>query len=853
MKPIVALEPGTRLGPYEIVGPIGAGGMGEVYRAKDTRLGRDVAIKVLPADVAGDPERLVRFQREARLVSSLNHPHIVTLYEVGTSDAGPYLVLESIEGRSLRELLQAGPVPVRQLLTIGAQVADGLAKAHAAGIVHRDLKPENVMVTADGFAKILDFGLAKMIWPEFDAGGIDEATTVAKDTASGMILGTLGYLSPEQAAGKPADYRADQFALGALLYELATRERPFRRATMLESLAATIRDEPEPLRSKRSDLPAQFEWLVERCLAKDPNDRYASTKDLARDLADLRDHLSDLTRRQPVDAAAVAGRSRSRRWLPWVLAPIVLAGVAIGAFVAGTRRVPDQTPPSYLPLTFQRGVITGARFSPDGKTVYYSAAFGSDPSRVFVTHLGNPESQPLNKMPNGFLMSVSNRDELALVLSDERNGGTTDGTLAVVPALGGTPRRIREGVSFADWAPDGDRMAVVHGNDVEFPLGRRLAEGYMVRVSPLGTRIAVLGDDVRIMDAEGNTLASADVSFAYGLAWAPDGQEVWFTASDRGGGYDRALYALSLDGRRRLIARIPGAMTVYDVAHDGKSALISTGAGWVSISAVVDGRPGEQPLDLFGRSDIMGLSADGKLVLINERREVGLGTYIRSTDGTQEIPLSRDVACGLSPKGDWALVHPRGDPFHASLLPTGPGAPRELPLEDKLGLDCGWPAQWSADGTRLFALLRAADPPALRVYMRQGDQPWHAVTPDGKDGIFAASPDGRFVAIADESGIVHLFPTGGGSPQRLEGERGYPIGWTGSGRQLILAARMDVPARIYRRDVTTGRVDAPRDIAPADRSGVIQVAHVFFSRDERTYVFQYARASQELFLAQGLK
>ena len=231
---------GKTLGPYEIIAELGAGGMGEVYLAKDSRLGRSVAIKVLPSDLASDPDRLTRFEREAKAVSALNHPHIVTLYEVGKSDSGPYIVMERIDGRSLREVLNDGPMPLRRLLTLGTQIAEGLAKAHSAGIVHRDLKPGNVMVTADGFAKILDFGLAKLVHPELDSTAVGAATTIAAETASGVLMGTPGYVSPEQAAGRPVDYRADQFALGALLYEMATRARPFARATLVESRAATI-------------------------------------------------------------------------------------------------------------------------------------------------------------------------------------------------------------------------------------------------------------------------------------------------------------------------------------------------------------------------------------------------------------------------------------------------------------------------------------------------------------------------------------------------------------------------------------------------------------------------------------
>jgi serine/threonine-protein kinase len=348
---VTSLAPGTRLGPYEIVAPLGAGGMGEVYRAKDTRLGREVAIKMLPAEVASDAERLRRFEQEAKAVSALNHPHIVTLYEVGQSEHGPYLVLEKIEGHSLRELLRAGALPVKRVLALGAQIAEGLAKAHGAGIVHRDLKPDNVMVTADGFAKILDFGLAELVWPELEGSAIGEATTLAEKTGSGFIVGTLDYLSPEQAVGKPADFRSEQFALGALLYEMSTGERPFRRETVPESLAAVIREEPEPLRTRNAALPAQLGWTVERCLSKDPNERYGSTRDLARDLADLRDHLSEIRRAEPlpIGAGVAATPQRRRERVAWSAA----AALALLAVSALLRSPAPEAPPPVVRFTVE--------------------------------------------------------------------------------------------------------------------------------------------------------------------------------------------------------------------------------------------------------------------------------------------------------------------------------------------------------------------------------------------------------------------------------------------------------------------------------------------------------------------
>ncbi|HUL74906.1 MAG TPA: protein kinase, partial [Vicinamibacterales bacterium] len=666
----MSLASGARLGAYEILGPLGAGGMGEVYRARDTRLGREVAIKVLPADVAADPERLARFEREAKAVSALNHPNIVTLYEVGTSEAGPYLVLECVDGQSLRSLIDGGPLPIKKLLDLGSQIAAGLAKAHAAGIVHRDLKPDNVMVTSDGFAKILDFGLARLVWPDEGLGDAVETATFVKQTASGVILGTLGYLSPEQAGGKPADYRADQFAFGALLYEMATGVRPFKRDTVLESLTATVRDEPEPARTKRADLPAPVAWLIERCLAKAPDDRYASTKDLARDLAELRDRLSEISK-VPVVGTADGGRHVvPSRLLRWAAAIALVSALIAATFVVARWTAPSPPVPSFRPLTFERSLITGARFSPDGRTVYYSAAYGDRPSEIFVTQLDRTESTSLG-LPPGFLMGVSAKGELAVLLTDLRAPYASPGILARVPAIGGTPRQLIEDVTYADWASDGERMAIVQSRGCGFLNGPTIApQCGMLRVSPVNGDVAFTtggnaGIDLVVQSAAGQRLAAAEMRNIFGLAWTRDGREVWFTGSETGSAHDRALYTLSLDGRRRLLARAPGAMSIFDVAPDGKSALIATGAGWSGINAGGVG-PGERALDLRGRTDIVDLSKDGRL-LLDERREVGTGTWLRSIDGKPPVQLSSDPARGFSPDGAWALVQHRGA-THPTLL-----------------------------------------------------------------------------------------------------------------------------------------------------------------------------------------
>jgi predicted ATPase len=284
----MALASGTKLGPYEIIAPLGVGGMGEVYRARDTHLGRSVAIKVLPAVFSADRERLHRFEEEARSASALNHPNIITIHELGQDGSTHYIAMELVEGKTLRDLLASGLLPMRKAIEIAAQVADGLTKAHEAGIAHRDLKPENLMVSHDGFVKILDFGLAKLASPSAEHS--DLCTT---STTPGLVLGTVGYMSPEQASGDRLDFRSDQFSFGLVLYEMVTGKRAFQKATAVETLAAILREQPEPIGMQNLDAPAPLCWVIERCLAKEPDKRYVSTRDLARELSAIRDRFTE--------------------------------------------------------------------------------------------------------------------------------------------------------------------------------------------------------------------------------------------------------------------------------------------------------------------------------------------------------------------------------------------------------------------------------------------------------------------------------------------------------------------------------------------------------------------------------
>jgi Kae1-associated kinase Bud32 len=298
---------GRRVRSYEVVSRIGRGGMGEVYRARDTKLGREVALKVLPEEFARDPHRLKRFEQEARSASALNHPNIITVYDIDEHDSTPFIAMEYVEGQTLREILRGGPLPTRRLVHLATQMAEGLAKAHSAGIVHRDLKPENVMVTADGFVKILDFGLAKLTH-EAVTEGSDVTTMTRELTREGAIVGTLGYMSPEQASGRPVDHRSDQFSFGAILYELATGTIAFKRETAAQTLAAVIEGAPRPIAKVNPKVPARLRGIVERCLSKEPSERYESTRDLAKELERLRGSLQEapaiLTRRTALAGVA---------------------------------------------------------------------------------------------------------------------------------------------------------------------------------------------------------------------------------------------------------------------------------------------------------------------------------------------------------------------------------------------------------------------------------------------------------------------------------------------------------------------------------------------------------------------
>ena len=826
--------------------------MGEVWRARDTRLSREVAVKVLPTEVSSDPSRLKRFEKEARAASALNHPNIVTIYDVGSEDSASWIAMEKVEGKTLRELLFGGAQPVKRILQIAAQIADGLARAHEAGIVHRDLKPENVMVTRDGLVKILDFGLAKLTEK---ASGSHEASHLPTETGTspGVVLGTAGYMSPEQASGALVDFRSDQFSFGSILYEMATGKRAFHGKTAVDTLSAILNEEPAPIAGSNPQAPAPLRWIVERCLAKEPEERYGTTKDLARDLATLRDHISEA-------AISGAGVARAARRRPWRLLAaglaLALAVAALGAFLAG-RGTARPNLPRFHQLTFRHGHVGYARFAPDGQTVVYSGCWNGVPCEIFTTRPGSIESRPLGI--RGVILSVSSAGDMALGLSP-------GWILARAPLAGGAPRELAKGIQWADWAPDGKSLAIIHRVEgkyrLEFPIGKVLYETANridnFHVSPEGGRIAfrevsgqfihVRGEVVILDTTTGKRTPTGISSTEFG--WAPAGKELWYLTNAN------ELRAVSPgSGRERVLARFPGFFQLDDIARDGR-LLLERVTIRGEIRGIAPGEAQERSLSWLDRSFAADLSADGKTVLIHE--DLHDAVYKRNTDGSDAVLLGEGKALALSPAGDWALARRAGPPPQLVLLPTGAGETKVLKAA---GFESFTGGSFLPDGKRvLFSGTEPGHKPRLYV-MDIEEGKVRAVSPEGVEldqlQVKFVSPDGKLVFARDIARGWLLYPIDGrmdSSPLPIAGlARGdAPVGWTADSRSLFVQGPEENPAPVFRVNWTTGKREPFREFRPSDPTG-IAASIVLVTPDAKTWVYSYLRRLSELYLVEGLR
>jgi Tol biopolymer transport system component len=855
----MSLSPGTRLGPYEILASIGAGGIGEVYKAHDSRLKRDVALKVLPESLAVDPDRLRRFELEAQALGALNHPNILVVYDIGR-DPAPYLVSELLEGQTLREQLREGKLALSKGIDIARQTAAGLAAAHSKGITHRDIKPENLFLTKDGRLKILDFGLAKVTSAQKPS---DDDVTLTLDPDPGAMIGTVSYMSPEQVRAKPVDHRSDIFSLGCVLYEMLTAKRAFHGDTAVETMNEILKQDPPDLTTLDTTLPPALARIVRHCLEKNPDDRFQTARDLAFD-------LESVSQTSPLRGLVVGSKTTRREAMGAAVAAIPLAMVA-GVLL--DRRWSKAPALKFHRLTYRRGKIQGARFAPDGHTIVYSAQWDDQPYQLFTVRDDDPGSRPLGFSGSG-LFGISSRSELALGLNLRAiNTFYNQGTLARAPFSGGEPRPLVEKVRFADWTPDGGDLAVIvettKGWQIELPPGKLLFQGSGsgflgdLRFSPDGRLIAFIehpttGSDgyVVVVDRSGQkkVLTPSYSGSIQGLAWSPKGDEIWFTATKSGARNE--LRAVALSGRERLISSEVAQLVLHDIASDGR-VLVSAGLEYrarIFYRGPNDAR--ERDLSGLDWSLARDISPDGKLIVFDESGEGAGGTgyaYFRDVNAPAAVKLGAGRTPALSFDQKW-VVTPAADGQGLTIYAVGVGQTKQVQLDGfrvrtayfhPNGKELVLFASESGHGSRIYRMSIAGGPP-------------RPISAEGVTGIRSCppSPDGQYVpGFSVAEGKLRLYRLEGGEPQEIA-DIGFDDrlgGWAAGGKTLFVHRTGELPAKLMRLDYKTGKRELVREIAPADRAGVSPSFGIFVTPDAQAYAYSLVQMLHELHLVEGLK
>jgi eukaryotic-like serine/threonine-protein kinase len=861
------LNPGTRLGAYEIVAPLGAGGMGEVYRARDSRLGRDVAVKVLPELLAADPDALARFEREMQTLAALSHPHIVSIYDVGRHNQIAYAVTELLQGETLADITDRGALSVRKAIDYGAQIARALGAAHERGIVHRDLKPANVFVGSDGHVKVLDFGLAR------NAAAVNAGVTMS-GTRPGMVMGTVGYMAPEQARGLAVDHRADIFSFGCVMYEMVSGRRAFQRDSNADTLSAILKEDPPPLSDIAASVPPALDRVVQRCLEKNPEERFQSARDLAFALEAL-----SAPSGAPVSGPSIAAGPWTWRWRKVAAAIALLAGLA-GAFVLGRAFAPgaNATGLTITRLTFDRGMIRNARFASDGETVVYGAAWNGGPLKMFAARLDTRESKPMD-LPDGDVLAVSRSGDLLISLARRYTGAwTPEGTLARGRLFSSSVREVLEHVRYADFLPD-DRVAIVRrvdGRDrLEAPQGTVVFEtsGYIshVRVAPDGRRLAFLehplfGDNrgyLAIYDGETARRVTPEYGGIEALAWSSDGREIWYSGASNDTHWKiRALDAGTRVAREgRTVWYVPRDLLVMDIDARGRVLLTGNDAGGAVAGAAV-GDTRDRDLN-WGRWTLPGgVSRDGRTMLLSspDEFEPDYKVLTRSFDGAAPVQIGRGRAQELSPDGKWALAITPSQPHRVLLIPTGPGDPREVDVGDldpnvatfvPRGLTVAVVGRRNGSAAGVVVDLSSGKRTALDLGALDGRAfgvrrylPTHT------------SPDGSLVAVQADDGKVLAWSLDGPNRSRelaALADNEVFVGWSADRGRIYVAAWNGPRARIDALDFATGRRSAIREIAVADPSGMMMVPDLYLSADATSYIYGFSRMLSTLYVVSGLR
>jgi eukaryotic-like serine/threonine-protein kinase len=879
--------------------------MGEVYRARDTRLGRDVAIKILPASLANDQDRLRRFEQEARAVAALNHPNLLTVFDVGTAPLmqgnspsaasgssaaqassslpnssapnpsvapdAPYIVSELLEGASLRERLSAGALRERKAIEYAIQIARGLAAAHERGIVHRDIKPDNIFVTNDGRVKILDFGLAKLTQAEPE--NADPDATLGRGTQVGVVMGTLGYMSPEQVRGKTADARSDIFSFGAVVYEMLSGKRAFRGDTSADLMSAILNHEPPELTATNSEISPTVDRIVHHCMEKEAQQRFQSAGDIAFQLNELSGLRSSSGAQALADAAALASAksASSVRMSAAKLAGI--GALALAILLPATwflaRATLHPTPATYKQITFGSGIISSSRFLPDGHGFICAGKWGAD--HKFTLSLGSvdtPGLRPMN-VEADTVESVSPSGEV-LVVQNEKTVGpgyVVVGTLARMGIDGGAPRPVLENVQYASWAPDGKDYAVVrfiperHVYTLEYPVGHVLYEtpGWVSdpHFSRDGKYIAfqdhpVFGDDlgtVAVVDLQGN---KKTLTPQYGetqhLAWSPDGKEIWYNGT--AGRTERGVYAATLSGKVRTLLTAPGRIVLQDVRPDGDVLLDNTTNRRV-LMVFTPEFPNGRDFSWLDWPYLMRFSRDGKQILFGDQH-VGeqYGTFLRNLDGTPAVSLGPGDPMDISDDGKFALSRLPVAPEQLMLLPTGAGESRQITHSSINHLS----ARWLPDG-RYISLGTEGNHPE-RTYLADIDGKETPITPEGIVAR-AVSPDGKqLIALNTASGQWALTPIGSGASRPLPQIRSDDrvIDFTPDAASvLLLRANSSGGVDILRVELNGGKTSLLRTV------GVVQGAsqgiglQITATRDGKSYAYEAHPAASIEYLVRGLK
>ncbi len=931
------LAPGTRLGPYEVLSQIGAGGMGEVYKARDPKLDRMVAIKVLPPSLAQNGDLLLRFEREAKAVAALNHPNILGIYDFGREGGHTYAVMELLEGESLRERLRAGALAPKKAIEIARQMAEGLAAAHAKGIVHRDIKPENVILSREGHVKVLDFGLAKQLGPGLappgEVSGAGPLTWISEagpppmaplggrgesgahstfptqplggsengNTLAGAIMGTVGYMSPEQVKGQIADHRADIFTLGVVLHELLTGRKPFQRDSPSRTLTAILEEDPPELASTRNPIPPALERLVLHCLEKEPGRRFQSMQDLAYDLA----NLSSLSSPGGMEARAMAKRAAPRAVLATAGATITLALALGAANVLHLGR--PAPPPTFRRLSFVPGTLEAARFGPDGRTVYFSQRVAGGRPDLFVLHPDATEPRALG-IQDALLLGVSAANELAFLRAPRlRFGGRYQGLLARAPGGGGAERELQEDVTEAVW--DGEGLATLSVDPdvqfhLEFPAGKRILSGpwssrtlRQLHASRDGAHLALLDSDsatrteIALYDREGRRRVlftkegDSNGDTFTGLAWGPEG-ELWVSELQ---GDQTALWSISMTGKQRILWRGAGTYQLMDVSPEGR-VLLTHHQVRRGVLAQWNGETQARDLSILGGTQAKGLSADGRSLLLLESPVMEGGTaqdgaYLRPMEGGPALRLGRGLPQTLSSNGQWVhmdlaalgerdldpawatalrdagLEAPRlGDPAARArfllFVPTRLGRPFAVPLP--AGFEDPGYAHLHPDGLHVLATLTVKGKDHWVLLNRRGGPP-RILTREGL-GLFYAglaplSPDGTRLVVSGNSREWFIQALSGGEPRPIRGmgpgER--VIGWSAEGSALYLRPELSVlPVTLTRLELGSGKRTQIMAFMPPDPAGHLQTRGVFTTPEARAFAFTYDKKLSELYLVEGL-